>query len=161
MPRLLHNGTLIYPRRGRPPEVPEGYLQERGDPFILHPIIKECKFRKSEISIGGKCKCRQQLVNKCDIYGRISLQQCVGCEDRKGSNLMDKTLTFMQAMVKHKLVRPEIAAERHLICLKCEYNKEGSCSLCGCPINRLMKHEENLPQWGCKHPRRGEEGWPI
>lgn len=159
--RLLHNGTLVYPRRGRPPVVPEGYYQERGDPFILHPIIQECKFRKSVISVGGECGCRQSIVNTCDIYGRISLQQCVNCKDRKGNNIMDKALKFLQAMVKHKLVDPKIAEERYKICAKCEYNKEGICSLCGCPVYRLMKHEESLPNWGCKHPRRGEEGWPI
>lgn len=37
--------VLVFPKRGAPPEVPEGYQAEPGDPFVLHMIWVPCRFR--------------------------------------------------------------------------------------------------------------------
>ncbi|HPT70872.1 MAG TPA: hypothetical protein PLE74_01160 [Candidatus Cloacimonadota bacterium] len=44
--RLMTNGDLIYPKKGRqPPTPPEGYMADETDPWVLHKIYKPCKFR--------------------------------------------------------------------------------------------------------------------
>jgi len=47
--RLMFNGDIYFPRRGRAPEVPEGYMADDGDPFLLHKIQRPCKLRTAVI----------------------------------------------------------------------------------------------------------------
>jgi len=37
--RRMADGTLVYPARGKPPEVPEGYIRDPGDPYQFKPIL--------------------------------------------------------------------------------------------------------------------------
>ena len=161
-PRLQHNGVLIYPNRGKPPLVPDGYIRDKGDPFILVPIIEPCKYRQSKTVKKGNCQCNEYLVHYCTLFDRSGLAQCVGCEDRVEEGFLNKATTYFEAMLKHNIVDSEIMQKRLEKCKDCDQLENSKCKLCSCPVRVLAKHVENLPKWGCKHPQRGEQyGWPI
>ena len=42
--RILSDGTAIFPKRGLPPDTPEGY-EKTGHPFIFKPILQPCVYR--------------------------------------------------------------------------------------------------------------------
>ena len=45
-PRQLFNGDIIYPKKGsKPPPVPDGFWADEHDPWLMHVIFKECKYR--------------------------------------------------------------------------------------------------------------------
>ena len=76
-----------------------------------------------------------------------------------------------EAFVTAPRVSGDMIQERMATCLACphraEKNGESRCGLCGCGLSgdqknvrNLARYEENLPSWGCKHPKRSEgEGW--
>ena len=83
-----------------------------------------------------------------------------------------KILSFAKAALSGKYVSAEIVEERMKACGTCEFrraDREGraSCGICGCGLSaeakrvtNLAAYEENLPAWGCKHPRRAQgAGW--
>ena len=43
--RLQFNGDLAFPKRGKPPIVPEGFMADPGDPYLLHKIYNKCANR--------------------------------------------------------------------------------------------------------------------
>lgn len=84
-----------------------------------------------------------------------------------------KALSFARAVLTGRKVSAEVAAARTAICEKCDRvardDKGMWCGVCGCPVSaenkrikNLAAYEENLPAWGCKHPRRADgKGWPT
>ena len=79
---------------------------------------------------------------------------------------------FARAQLTAKRVPKAIVDERMATCEKCEYvrtnaTKDKLCGICGCGVElklkvlkNLVEVEENLPRWGCKHPKRKEgKGW--
>lgn len=81
--------------------------------------------------------------------------------------------SFAQAMLTGTLVSEEVLQERLAICAGCDLFREDRksgerfCGVCGCGIKNELRRgknlaafEENLPKWGCKHPKRVEgKGW--
>jgi len=62
IPRLLSDGTLIYPKRGMPPPVPEGYRRKSEiltspDAWIMLPLWIDCLFRIRETIKREDCRC--------------------------------------------------------------------------------------------------------
>lgn len=84
-------------------------------------------------------------------------------------NVLKRSVSFVKALAMGKKVDDRIRLERESICLKCHYlNKRNRCSLCGCKVRQVLDvlnlsaYEENLPDWGCKHPLRlVGKGWPL
>jgi len=76
--RLLSNGFLIAPQRGRPPECPEGY-EIYGNPFIFAPKLEECKYRGVKTIEGccGKGRYTYCLLKE----KRITRLTCVECDE--------------------------------------------------------------------------------
>ena len=85
-----------------------------------------------------------------------------------------KVATFAVAVITGKFVDQATIDQRLAICATCVHRKTDAqgasfCNLCGCSlspkakrITNLAAYEENLPAWGCKHPRREQgEGWPL
>lgn len=78
-PRVDDLGRLLYPTRGKPPAVPSpDYTRDPGNPFIMLPILPECKFRV-EMEIGcGDCK-RTYMSHVCEKEFPIGLSECKNC----------------------------------------------------------------------------------
>lgn len=59
----MTDGTLIYPKRGTPPPIPEGYCRKSenltsADAWIMVPIWKNCPFRiRESIHLNDDCRC--------------------------------------------------------------------------------------------------------
>jgi len=79
--RLLKNGDKFAPPRGKPPACPEGYIRDRGDPFLFHPIIPECGFR-DEKAIDRKCCRSPKIVMWCKFTNQeITALNCMDCKN--------------------------------------------------------------------------------
>ena len=78
--RLLKNGDRFAPHRGKPPACPDGYVRDKGDPFLFHPIISECHHR-GEKAIERKCCRSPKIVMWCDLSDReITALNCMECK---------------------------------------------------------------------------------
>ena len=85
----------------------------------------------------------------------------------KRKSLVRRTGSFLKALATGKKVSPEVLAERKVTCAECPLMQGGRCSICGCGVGaefgqvmNLAAYEENLPEWGCKHPDRAKGlGW--
>lgn len=77
--RNRENGDKYAPRRGRPPEPPEGYCQDERDPFLFHPILVECEYR---VPYEEKLNCGRIIAAVfCDYkQDDILLRECLKCE---------------------------------------------------------------------------------
>ena len=52
--RVTREGSITFPHRGLPPNPPDGYERDSGDPFLFHPILEDCSFREIK-SIKTSC----------------------------------------------------------------------------------------------------------
>lgn len=43
--RLQKDGSLVYPHRGDPPNIPDGFMRDPGDPYVLIPVFEDCTHR--------------------------------------------------------------------------------------------------------------------
>jgi len=86
--RPLPNGDMYAPHRGRPPECPDGYLRDQGDPFIFHPIINPCDCRRETRE---PCNCgTPRLILWCDCYNKkVDLGICKECQDANEGTVSD------------------------------------------------------------------------
>ena len=73
-------GKLIYPSKGDPPEVPEGYVADPGNPYVLEPIYPPCKFRIVKMI---KIKCCDELVKSQKCSKSKLLKECKTCTLRE------------------------------------------------------------------------------
>lgn len=72
--------------------------------------------------------------------------------------------SFVKALFTGQKVSEEVTRKRIEICSSCPLVRENSdgqkwCGQCGCSVSsenkklrNLAAYEENLPEWGCKHP---------
>ena len=76
--RILSDGSAIFPKRGLPPEIPEGY-EATGNPFIFKLILQDCIHRDA-VAIKDSC-CPNNKILYCHHYDRhITRATCKGCE---------------------------------------------------------------------------------
>lgn len=87
---------------------------------------------------------------------------------------------MLKAMATAARVSDAVVAQRIDACERCDRVIKGrltmKCGICGCFLRKRLKGvanlaglEENLPGWGCKHPKRGQPkpdgsgvyGWPT
>lgn len=54
------NGTLIAPKRGPPPQAPDGYVPSKGDPYTFEPVLSLCEHREN----------RRRFLEGCIPCGR-------------------------------------------------------------------------------------------
>lgn len=91
--------------------------------------------------------------------------------------------SYTRALLGGEYVGEDTRRAREAICASCDKVREDIkgmwCGVCGCGVgvvtNRMMAltaYAENLPHWGCKHPKRGKPkdaanpdgpkyGWPV
>lgn len=88
---------------------------------------------------------------------------------KKPKPTLKKIKTLFQAMLQARKVPIFTRQKRAAKCTGCDLirkdptTKKLFCSVCGCAsgggtnkIVNLTVYEENLPKWGCKHPKRGQ-----
>jgi len=75
--RKLPDGTLLAPRRGRPPAVPDGYERDAGDAYIFLPVLESCDYRITEIKADGCC---EKVFRTCEVVDRqVTRSTCIQC----------------------------------------------------------------------------------
>lgn len=68
---------LRAPHRGKPPPAPEGFVQDIGDAFLYHPVLKDCSKRISKEVLLGCC--RRVLMTFCN-QKPVSYYECKTCD---------------------------------------------------------------------------------
>jgi len=78
--RTLFNGDIVFPKKGNiHPKAPEGFMPDPADPWIMHPIMKECKYRTYK-NIPTPCGAKH-YVFFCDIDDFVTNYfNCERCE---------------------------------------------------------------------------------
>ena len=78
--RVLPSGTIIYPNRGNPPKVPDGYIADPGNPFQFKPILQDCTSR--EFKEPSKRCCNQARYMYCQrLERRVVQRTCMDCDE--------------------------------------------------------------------------------
>jgi len=78
--RELPNGILAAPRRGNPPEPPEGYQRKEGDDYLFEIIIDDCEHREEKTVKSGCCGSSLKIYcNRDDLYVKRLI--CKECEN--------------------------------------------------------------------------------
>lgn len=77
--RLTADGSLLAPRRGRPPVCPDGYYVDEGDVFRCLPILIECDLREMYLSKERCCLGLERM--RCNYNGKtIAMIECTKCK---------------------------------------------------------------------------------
>jgi hypothetical protein len=58
LPRVMPDGTLVFPHRGKPPEIPDGYIKGK-DMWTLIPVWHQCPFREYFVFKSEECNCQR------------------------------------------------------------------------------------------------------
>ena len=78
--RVSDDGTLIYPRRGKPPDEMPGYVRNPADKYQLIPEVDTCKHRRTDKYIRpcGKIGCHWF----CTLHKRqVNVPICNNCQE--------------------------------------------------------------------------------
>lgn len=77
--RLLFNGDLLYPKKGKqPPTPPEGYMPDTVDPWVMHRMYKSCVYR-SFVNVPTPCGIKKYTYYcelDCTITNHIKCDPC-------------------------------------------------------------------------------------
>jgi len=65
--RIMPDGSYVFPQRGKPPPLIDGYVRDAGDPYHLLPDFKEpCKQRM--FRAGALPCCKEYQYFYCQYY---------------------------------------------------------------------------------------------
>jgi hypothetical protein len=85
-PRVLPDGTLVYPPKGKPPTPPQGY-KVGSSKWILVPEWTFCPFRTYQVYKDKDCQCNRAdffcghpVNNIDDIRPLVSVNLCSACK---------------------------------------------------------------------------------
>lgn len=94
---------LVFPKRGKPPPIPDGYMRSDENPYILIPILVFCGkryFTVEEIPCRGCKRIRKKQVMNCSKLGKVTGHTCAKCKGdeewiknylkRSGSSVRDR-----------------------------------------------------------------------
>ena len=72
------NGDLIFPVRGNPPDCPNGYCRDSGNPFIFHLDLEPCKHREAQpyVKPCGKIGINLRCVLLCKDVNNLICDSC-------------------------------------------------------------------------------------
>jgi hypothetical protein len=131
-PRVLRDGTLIWPHRGKPPAPAEGY-EIGSDPFVHLVKIQPCFHRHERRQtssccdyVGVYCAAKDKTVNRAD---------CSNCS--RLPTLKAQVETFVWAIKNlvesdKKLSDKDEIEYRKAVCAECPYRDGKRCTACGC-----------------------------
>ena len=81
MKRILSNGDITFPHRGEAPKFVPGYIPDDNDPWIFHPIVKECRFRCFKTEKLKCCGKEASTSMYCNLFKRtITWKDCMSCD---------------------------------------------------------------------------------
>lgn len=80
-PRSHSDGTLHYPRRGKPPSPLPGYYIDPKDPYILIPDFIPCKFRELTPILKPCGEFRCAYTCKIKNNREVNYLFCESCDD--------------------------------------------------------------------------------
>lgn len=85
--RILDDGCIVFPRRGKPPACPDGYDSDPGNPYVFHPIKFDCEYRtRRKIKPHcNECKRTKMWCTKIESY--MTYFGCMKC--RNDSNWLN------------------------------------------------------------------------
>lgn len=70
---------LIAPKRGTPPEIPEGYERYNGDPYIFVPKLQNCQYREMR-QPASRC-CGNANYMHCRHFEKtVTRNTCMECK---------------------------------------------------------------------------------
>jgi len=83
-PRVAGNGDLMYPERGNLPTVPDGYLRDTANGYVLHPIFPDCEHRSFQ-SLPTPCgrKNYHYYCNRSGDLQYVNFFACCKCVGKK------------------------------------------------------------------------------
>ena len=77
--RVQHDGSVIFPRRGRAPKAPRGYVADPGDTFRFLPVLAECEYREKKLK-KSSC-CGDKMLDFCTDKDEFVLySDCQACK---------------------------------------------------------------------------------
>lgn len=81
--RLESNGDVWFPARGEPPKAISGYIRDKGNKYLFHPIDKPCVLRE----VIWKKVCGGMIqANMCSLDNTTTnFLKCSSCISRKES----------------------------------------------------------------------------
>ncbi len=144
-------------------------------------ILRRARVENSTEKWSPKSSCFPDVLRLADVSrdGKVNMptQQADkpgAVVEQRSMPTLDQVKTIAQAIFSGKYVEAMLVAQRMDICRKCDKLRVTPagvawCGACGCRVSRkdreitnLVAYEENLPKWGCKHPKRKEgKGWPV
>ena len=79
--RIKPNGDKFSVARGTPPPAPAGYYRDGRDPYLFHPILKECEYY---VPYKEKLSCGRIICGIiCDkIEDEITNKDCIECQSK-------------------------------------------------------------------------------
>jgi hypothetical protein len=80
--RLMPDGTLHFPVRGKPPRPIQGYVRDPANPYAFFPIAKPCVHRNMKETFFQDCGCTGTMI-LCTLYKSINMSRCYQCTERK------------------------------------------------------------------------------
>lgn len=74
--RTMSDGTIVAPKRGKPPPCPEGYEPIAGNPYTFRATLDPCIYRTLKDS--GCCD-KGRHCSHPDINKFVTLKECQNC----------------------------------------------------------------------------------
>ena len=79
--RIAGNGDLCFPKRGEAPKAIQGYIRDKYDKFVFHPILLPCRFRTVAWTkvCGGMC----EKIDCKKFNTFVTITDCLDCKVRE------------------------------------------------------------------------------
>ena len=92
-PRIAGNGDIMYPEIGKYPPVPDGFVRDEANKYVLHPIFPPCEFRDYK-SLPTPCgrKNYHYYCNKSGSPIYTNYFGCCKCKKIPGASLKELTI---------------------------------------------------------------------
>lgn len=130
-------------------------------------VVVEHLYRDGTVAEGGGCCTMKCLLGKGN-NGNVTIEDCTACVTEAGllgkelppqpPSVFQKIKNFGKAAINHIMegvptASPEQQEERLKICGGCQYNKGGTCQVCGCNLKLKTSWAEQqcplpVPKWG-------------
>ena len=83
--RILPNGDIFFPKKGRPPEAVQGFKRDKNDPWLFHSLYGKCKHRTVDRVEYPCASCgRGVKYYRCTLKKKeVSFLDCTPCEERE------------------------------------------------------------------------------
>jgi hypothetical protein len=77
--RVLPDGSIMAPHRGKPPACPDGFERDEGDPFIFWKCLPNCKYRERRLIKTGCCQSNRIFCKLPKPEKQVNRKTCDTC----------------------------------------------------------------------------------